>query len=501
VGESDGNRVGWQRNGAQVAPGVDEQWAFEEKDRALSTNVSQGGRLGFVGRANYNYDGRYVGEFSFRYDASSKFSPENRWGFFPAGAIGWVVSEEGWFKDNVNFLDFLKFRASAGLLGNDGVRDFLWKYSFGVGDGILFGNQPTNGVEPKNGGFANPDITWQKTQTYNGGVDLRFWNNKISVNVDGFYKYTYDILAAITTTNPTTVGIPTSSNIRFNYGKMHAYGAEVEVGYYDKLPFDINYYVKGNFAWSEAMKLKVAQSPGAIGKWYDELKNNISNQPGAISSGIIRDEEELKNILMDNPNYSIGQAIQEGMLNYLDIRGTDGSEGPNGIFANEIAQDRTVIAALTTAPYTYGASLGLSWKGIRVDATFSGKFGHKVFVDKEAMAVPTTTNNVPSFWKDHWTPENRNAKYPRAADYGQMQQVSTYWMRDGHTLRLTDLNVSYSLPRNISEKFGISQLRVYFNTKNLWTIINPFDYKDANLSNYNGYPMTRTYNFGLSFTL
>jgi hypothetical protein len=395
----------------------------------------------------------------------------------------------------------LKFRASAGLLGNDNVRDFLWKYSFGNASGVLFGNQPTNGIEAKNGGFANPDISWQKTQSYNAGIDTKFWENRISFSLDAFYKYTYDILAQVTTTNPTTVGIPTSSNIRFNYGKMHAYGGEVEVGYYGKLPYDANYYVKGNFAWSEAMKLKVAQSPGAIGRWYDELKNNISNQPGSISTGIIRTQEELDQILMDNPNYSIGQRIEEGMLNYLDIRGIDGSEGPNGRFNYDQIEDRTVIAALTSAPYTYGASLGLSWKGIRVDATFSGKFGHKEFYDKESTAFPTSRNNVPAFWKDHWTPDNRDAKFPRAFDYGLAEQRSTFWMRDGHTLRLTDLNVSYTLPRNLSERFGIPQLRVYFNTKNLWTIINPFDYKDANLSRYNGYPMTRTYNFGLNFTL
>jgi TonB-linked SusC/RagA family outer membrane protein len=500
VSESDTRRVGWRREGKQVIKSVDELYAFEEKDLILAPNIGESGSLGYVGRMNYSYGSKYISEFSFRYEASSKFSPSERWGFFPAGAVGWVVSEEDFFKRNVEFLDFMKVRATAGLLGNDGVRDFLWKYSFGSASGVLFGAQPTNGIEAKNAAFANPDISWQKTQSYDVGVDLKFLGNKVSFSVDGFYKYTYDILAAVTSTNPTTVGIPTSTNIRFNYGIMHAYGGEIELGYYNKIPVaDVSYYVKGNFAWSEAMKLKVAQSPGAIGTWHDELKNNISNQPGAISTGIVRTNEDLNDIMMDNPNYVIGSTpLETGMLNFKDIRGSDGSEGPNGVFKYDIPEDRTVIAALTSAPYTYGVSVGMSWQGVKVDMTFSGAFGHNVFFDKGATTSPDPTHNVPAFWADHWTPETPNAAYPRAGGYPMEGENSTFWMRDGHHLRLTDLGVSYNLPPRWVEQFGMPQLRFFFNTKNLWTVINPFDYKDLNLSKYNGYPMTRTYNFGLN---
>jgi hypothetical protein len=372
---------------------------------------------------------------------------------------------------------------------------------FGAANGVLFGSQPTNGIEAKNAAFANPDITWQKTQAYNGGMDIKLLNNRVSVGFDGFYKYTYDILVAVASTQPTTLGIPSNSKVPFNYGIMQAYGCEVELGYYDKLPFDISYYLKGNFAWSIAQKLKVAQSPGVVGRWNDQLKNNFSNQPGAISTGIIRTDEELASILMDNPNYSIGMPIQPGMLNYQDIRGADGTEGPNGGFKNDELEDRTTIAELTSPPYTYGLSFGVSWKGIRVDGTFSGAFGHKAFISKSDHTLPDATHNVPAFWKDHWTPSNPNAAYPRAANYGLTEEHSTFWMRDGHTLRLTDLNVSYALPQVVASKIRVQQLRVYFSTRNLWTVINPFDYKDASLSSYNAYPITRTYTFGLNFTI
>jgi TonB-linked SusC/RagA family outer membrane protein len=501
IGQSDGHRVGYQRQGAQVIPGSDMAWAFQEgQDRVLSTNAFETGSVGYIGRLNYNFGSKYIAELSCRYDASSKFSPKERWGFFPAVSLGYVVSEENFFKNSISFINFFKIRASAGLLGNDGVRDFLWMYSFGTANGLLFGNQPVSGAEVKNAGLINPDISWQKTKSYNGGLDFKFWESKITLSVDAFYKYTYDILASVTSTNPTTVGIPTSTNIRFNYGKMHAYGYEIELGYEGKFQSGFDYSLKGNFAWAEAMKLKVAQSPGAIGRYDDQLKNPVDNQPGAICTGMVRDQSELEDILMDNPNYKDGnnQQLELGMLNYKDIRGVDGSEGPNGQYSYDPLEDRTIIARHTSPPYSYGLSLGLGWKGLSIDMTFSGKFGHKELFDKEATAVPTSTENVPAFWADHWTADNPDAALPRAYNYGLVGENSTFWMRNGHTLRLTDLNVSYKLPAKWAERFGVPQLRLFFDTRYLWTIINPFDYKDANLSDYNGYPMTRTYNFGLN---
>ena len=501
ISESRSNRVGWKRAGDQVVPGYDLYWAFNQEDVWLATNVSDLGSLGYVGRMNYNYGSKYIAEFAFRYESSTKFAPDERWGLFPSVLLGWVVSEENFFKNNISLINFLKIRGSAGLLGNDAIGNFTWKLVYGPvsGRNFLFGDQPVMTVDPKNAAFVNPDVSWQKTQFYNGGMDMRFLENKFSFTADAFYKYTYDIMASIATQVPTTLGVPVNSKVGFNYGIMHAYGYELELEYRNRLPYGIEYHIKGNFAYAEARKLKVAQSPGAIGTWHDELKNSIDNQPGAISTGIVRNQQELEDILMDNPNYiSDGRKLEPGMLNYKDIRGTDGSEGPNGVFNFQLEEDRTVIARKTSAPYIYGTTVGFSWKGLRTDMTFSGKFGHEVLYDKEAMTSPTKSANVPAFWRDHWTPENPDAAYPRAEDYGLKGNYSTFWKLNGHTLRLTDLNVSYALPSSWGQKLAIDQFRIFFNTKYLWTIINPFDYKDVNLSKYNGYPMTRTYNLGVN---
>lgn len=502
VSESKGNRVGWARSGTQNVLGIDKEWAFNENDKILSTNRDHRGDIGYVGRVNYNYADKYLTEFAFRYEASTKFPPKNRWGFFPSLSAGWIVSEESFFKNKIQFINFLKLRGSAGLTGNDATTSFsyLIRYKPDVSQQYLFGTSPVISVVPQNDAIANEEITWQLTQSYNAGLDIKFFKSKISLSVDAFYKYTTRTLDPIATLIPTTVGLSVSNKVAFNYGKVHAYGYEVEMGYRNKTSFQLEYEVKGNFSWAEARLLKVAQSPGAVGRWYDQLKNYKDNQPGAICSGMIRTQEEVESILMDNPNYLIsGEKPDVGMLNYLDIRGTDGSEGPNGIFSFDMIEDRTVIAQHTSPVYYYGSTISLKYKFISFETTLSGKFGHKVFYDKEAMQLPTPTSNVPAFWADHWTPDNPDAAYPRAYNYGLVGNYSTFWMRDGHTLRVTDMKISLNVPGKWINKFGISQFRVFFNSKYLWTIINPLPYKDADLSKYNSYPMTRQYNLGINF--
>jgi TonB-linked SusC/RagA family outer membrane protein len=495
-------RVGWQKSSNQVIEGYDKQWAFEdnkEKYNLLPSNESQDSDIGYIGRLNYIYANRYIVEFAGRYETSINFPESKRWGFFPSLLVGWVVSEEPFFQNATRIVNFLKIRGSAGRLGIDSGKPFTYQLTYAPvqNENYLFGDTPQLSVQAKNNAVVNPNLHWSKTNSYNGGVDIRLFDSKVSFTADGFYKYTFDILAQFSSGIATTTGA--DSKVKYNYGTMHGYGYELELGYHGKVGSDFKYDISGMFTWAEAKVLKVFQSPGAVGTWRDETKNYRDNQPGAISSGIIRSDEEVQDILMDNPYYTIDKLQPSaGMLNYVDIRGTDGSDGPNGVFNNDLIEDRTTISDHTSPTYHYSLNLSAGWKGIKVSANFLGQFGHDLYYEKEVMVNPTSSSNVPAFWADYWTYENPDAAYPRAYQYGGEEQYSTFWKLDGHLLRLSNLNVSYTLPSSWGDIFNIEQFRIYFNSKYLWTIINPYSYKDAYQSKYNSYPMTRDFVFGIN---
>lgn len=493
--ESEGNNFNITRYNSAVS-GIDQMWAFNEANQISGSGATESGRLSYIGRLNYKYSSKYILEGTFRYEASQKFHPDNAWGFFPALSAGWIVSEENFFKNNISFVNFLKFRASAGRVGNDNIGTFQWKYLFsGNQTGALFGTSLTNALDPKNDGLSSPSITWQKSNYYNTGFDTKIFQNKIDFGVDYYYRFTYDILAERNSSLSSTAGI--KNRPAENYGEMYATGFELQVGYNGQVGADFKYTVDGNFSWDKHMKTVVDQSPAAIGRWDDQTKNDPGNQPGLTCLGMIRNEEDLAKVreMYD----SIGnEAVALGMLYYADIRGENYSEGPDGKI-NEY--DRSTIAKYTSPPYNCGLSLGASWKGLSIDMTFTGEFGHKVFINKDEMVLPDENNNVFSFWNDYWTPENPNASMPRPYRYGQEEQISTFWMRNGTTLRLRTINVSYTLPSTFSNKLNISQTRVYFTTTNLWTIISPFDFKDPDVAKAYDYPMQRTFNVGVSITL
>jgi len=199
------------------------------------------------------------------------------------------------------------------------------------------------------------------------------------------------------------------------------------------------------------------------------------------------------------------------MIYYKDIRGEQYIDSTTGKIAylppdgKITGDDQTIIAKYTNPPYHYGFTLGLSWKGFKASGIFTGIFGHKVFISKDEQTTPDPTlgqiNNVFDFWSDYWTEENPDAAFPRPYAYGLEEQNSTFWMRNGHTLRLSTFNLSYNLPPALSKRIGIPELRFYFTSRNLWTIINPFEHKDPGISRGYDYPLMRTFNFGANITL
>ena len=498
--ESEGNGFSALRENV-VVPTYERQEGFSEATDGTRSSASRGGRLSYIGRINYNFREKYLLETAFRYEGSVKFPPETRWGMFPSIALGWRISEESFFKDNIHFIDYLKLRASAGLLGNDKVGSRQWEQSYTTtGGAYLGGTALTNALEPRNNSIVLKGVTWEKSQSYNAGFDLRFINN-ITFGFDAFYRYTYDILSERKSILPTATGIDNMP--KENYGKMDGWGWEIESGYDLKILNDLSAHISANLSFARSRVLEKFQNPAVIGTWADEIGKMPNGEVGYFATDIIRTQEEADSL--QARGWTIfGVNPEPGMLNYKDMGSADYSDSLDGIIDSN---DKRILEYFASAPLTYGFSPGISWKSFSLSANFTGSFGHNLFYEKEAFILPREVDklyelrdNMPAFWKDHWTPENPDAKYPRAFNNAAHER-STFWMVNGHVLRLSTVTLSYRLPQQITQKIKIPSLSLVFTARNLWTIINPFDYKDPSISKFSGYPLLRYYNLGINMSL
>ena len=490
--------------------GVDQLFAGSaDAKEAYGTGV-EGGRLSYLGRLNYSYNDKYLLETAFRYEGSTKFAPEQRWGLFPSVAAGWRISEENFFRDNISFIDQFKLRASYGMAGADAGGDsdyrYLQSYSYQTGKGALFGNSTLGtGMAIRNIPYLG--ATWEKRVMYNYGFDASLFDNRISLSVDNYFRKSSDIFVSRENALPTTVGATLGGE---NYGKMNAWGWDIELGYNGEVANTVKYYIKGNLSWGQNRIIQTYQSAGAVGTYKDVMNKPLGAVVGYHSTGIIRTQADLDKVLEANPTYTIfGLAPQLGMMNYTDIRGANLSDGPDGKI-DENDQDNLKYSN----PVNVGATIGASWKSLRIDANFGGAVGGWSMIDKEVykQATLTTTpgdwknqpvspvQNTLAMWKDHWTPENPNAAMPRAFDNGATE-ASTFWLRRATVIRLNNVNVSYAVPQTVSSRWGLEGVRVFFTGTNLFTVWDDIKYKDPGASLYNSYPFVKTYTFGLNLTL
>lgn len=486
----------------------------------ITDGITKSGRQAFIGQFNYSFDGKYLLETAFRYEASTRFAPGERWGFFPSVAVGWRISEEDFFKDHVNtdVMDNLKFRASYGRLGSDHANALSWEDYYDIVTGTTYlggASSYATGLRPGNGGVSLLGITWEKTDSYNVGFDLNAFRN-FSFSIDGFYKYTFDILQKRTSSLPYQSGLPTDIPAE-NYGKQRAYGGEINIVYSNKIGQDFKYSVGGNLSYATSRVVQKYTSPAVTGTWEDEVGRIRGGETGYFSEGIIRTEEQLQAYIDKYQKYDqngnpipftvFGLAPSLGMIALSDVGGAGRSDEPDGVIDDN---DIRIISKYDTPPFHYGFSLSGQWKGIKVDMTFSGQFGNDVLYDKavygsgegnrNSMEWLSTSSNNLTMWTDSWSPDNPGASMPKLYN-GNGNVRSTFWMVDGHTLSLRNINVSYTIPQSISAKMGLASARVFFSGNNIWTVINPYSYKDPNLSSWMDYPLMRSFNFGLNINI
>jgi TonB-linked SusC/RagA family outer membrane protein len=500
---------------------------YASSGETITDGMSNGARQSYIGRVTYNYADRYLFEATFRYEGSTVFHPDSRWGFFPAVSMGWRVSEEPWFKKlKESVIQDLKLRLSYGRVGYDKGNTRAWEQSYQSATGVYLGGSSTvsQGLEPKNAGVVTgKDVTWEKTDSYNFGIDATFLND-FTFASDAYFRHTFDILDKTSSYVPTTVGVGTTLPYT-NYGIENAWGIEWSLGWNKRINKDWQLSATGIFSWGDNLIIKKYQAASAVGTWKDEEHHHTAGEVGLECLGIARTAEQAqeyvdylkKNLyayygsntteVIECLGLKEADLLKPGYLMYKDIGGTsDADRTPNGKIDQSL--DATHITGRSGNPYEYSLRLGASWKELSVSLLFTGSFGTRVRYEKafwtansggnrEGAWLSSTSNNLELWYKNYWTEDNPDAKYPRLYK-GLQNYSSSFWVHDGHNLSLRTLNISYSLPKSATKALGIENLRFYFTGTNLWTIIDPYEYKDASVAIWSDYPMIRTFNFGVN---
>ena len=474
---------------------TDQFWAAgSSTDKQFSNGGpdTDGGRASWVFIGGYDYANKYILNFSVRYDGSMNFAPSERWGVFPAVSAAWVASEERFLKD-VEWIDFLKLRGSVALTGNDAVGGWQWQTSYKSGGNYMFGENAAVNNGLQYGSLVNEYLTWEKSTGINVGVDYRFLDH-LHGAVEYWHKHTFDILGNRQNSLPTTFSKTMPAE---NYGVINGQGFDFSVGWEDRFG-KVNWHADVNlsYGWN---KVEVQDYAAGLLDWEIPVGKDRSYIT-AYEGRILRSQAEVDAFKKENPNYVMptggGVDLRPGSFVYIDKSGPDGKK--DGIIDR---YDKEILYN-NNNPIYMGLNLGATWKGLSVEATFTGKFhNYKNFGSLADYHGGQMWNR--EWVENSWTPENPNAELPMLAprDYRSYAwtDVNYYWKKANY-IRLSNLNIGYTF--DFAQPLGnaISSIKVFATGTNLF-YISGFKHWDPELNpgwSGVGYPVMRTLGGGIS---
>lgn len=458
--------------------------------RDNSGNASEVAYRSWFGRVMYNYDNRYLLQANIRYDGSSRFHKDYRWGAFPSFSAGWVVSEEQFVKAaGLDWLSFLKIRASWGTLGNERIGNYPYQASIAFSNVLFYQNgQPVSQLSAAQQAYAIRNISWEKTESFDFGMDAQFLNNRLRFTADYYKKTTKDMLLALEI--PDYVGF---DNPQKNTGDMYTNGYELEVGWNDQAG-DWRYGVSVNFSdfiskmgdlgGTEFLGDQVKKEGSQFNEWY-----------GYMSDGLYLTQEDVDNSPKINNNVKVGD------VKYRDISGPDGV--PDGKISSEY--DRVLLGG-SLPRYMFGGSANVGYKDFDLSFTFQG-VGSQLVRMNTTMVQPLRENygSIPAFLDgNYWSSlndegMNAKAKYPRLtyANASSNYAMSDFWLFNGRYVRLKNITLGYSLPQMLLDKISIDKIRVYVSANDLFCISKFPKGWDPEMGT-SSYPITTSVLFGIS---
>ncbi|WP_205945647.1 SusC/RagA family TonB-linked outer membrane protein [Pedobacter frigiditerrae] len=455
---------------------------------------------GVSGRATYGYDDKYLVEFNFGYNGSERFAENNRFGFFPSVGLGYVVSNEDFFKPLTKVITSLKLRATYGLVGNDqigadGDRFFYMSEvnmnngSYGATFGEQYGYSKAGVLVTR---YANPLITWEKSEQVNFGADFRFLN-ALDLNID-VYRNTRSNILTGRTYIPTTMGLQAS--VRANTNKAQNEGVDFAAAYNKSFGNGWSMQMRGNFTYAKS-KILINDEPSyPTSEYYRSTVGNSTTQNyGLIAERLFIDDNEAKNAPQQFDG-TPGLTYGGGDIKYRDVN--------NDGVVND--QDIVPIGLPTTPEIIYGFGGTVGYKSLDFSFFLQGSARSSFFINSQNIA-PFVLNGgsqnglLQAISDSYWSEENRNiyALWPRLSPnfVPNNNRTSTWWMRNGNFLRLRSVEVAYNTPQKLNKKIGFKSLRIYVSATNLG-YISSFNTWDPEMGgNGLGYPIQGTYNLGI----
>ncbi|MPR33534.1 SusC/RagA family TonB-linked outer membrane protein [Cytophagaceae bacterium SJW1-29] len=472
-----------------ISTALDQLFAGGDLSKNNGGGAFNTARINYFGRVGYNYKEKYLAEFLWRYDGSDIFPEETRYGFFPGIMLGWVVSEEGFWKNNVPAVNFLKIRGSVGQLGNDQVyipnttdlATYQYLSTYGFRSYIIGNNEVKTLYEAR---VPNKNITWEVATNSNIGLDAQLFNGKVTVELDAFSNHRTNILYFRNASVPESTGLSLPSE---NIGEVRNKGWEFNIGYRNQFK-DFKYNVGVNGGYAQNKIIFWDEAPGAP-DWQRSTGKPINTNIYYQYDGVFKDQAEIDANKLD---YSaIVNQLRPGDMKYKDYNG-DG----------KITPDDRVRSKLTDLPlFQGGINLGAQYKNFDLTVLFQGGAGAKQYVSTGE------SGNIGNFLQqvadNRWTIDNPSSVDPRIANRSDQyySNGNDYWLQSTDYIRLKNLEIGYSIPSEIISKVGLSQFRLYFNGLNLLTFSKMKAY-DPEAANGNGYyyPQQKVANFGLTAT-
>ncbi|MCD8313017.1 MAG: TonB-dependent receptor [Bacteroidales bacterium] len=501
------------------------------------------GLRSYFARVNYGYKDRYLFEANVRVDGSSVFGSDTRYGVFPSFSAGWRISEEPWMESSRRWLNQLKLRASWGETGNNqGIGNYTWQATYTAGNVVVDGSNATSLYIAS---MSNVNLKWETTSTLDIGIDAGFFNNRLTADIDYYYKGTRDILY----TPSTYMTMGNFSQVPSNLGNLWNQGVEIALNWKDTAGKDFYYYAGVNFSFN---KNRVTNFKGTLDYGYDEngdFYTNFSNvaegwgtagylieghaigehyiyhlyngtgagySGGAVDinagpkDGMIRTESDMEWVrAMIDAGYTFGgsstiskTALWYGDFIYADLNG-DGNYGNS--------YDRYFTGHSSSPSYNLGVNLGFSWKGLEFSMIWSGAFDYYLNWTTEFYNTSTAQRGSAISQRiadDHYfyDPENPtdsrtnlNGKYPRFTNWIKNNSQSDFYEYKADYFKLKNVTIAYTLPQNWTKKFYVQALKFYVSGENLATITS-YPGMDPEIGTSIGYPLMRQYTLGAQIT-